>query len=240
MWPRLSIARRPCSRSSSADDRGLDLAAAADRVGERGGVERAELAYGALEPREELRVDDHAVLDHLREAGRELARRQRRERVRVGEHRDGLVERADHVLRARVVDGGLAADRRVDLREQRRRHLHEIDAALEARGRVARDVADHAAAERDEAAVAVEPRVDEPVDDRSERRERLVPLAIGQHDGLHVAVPERRTHGVQVERRDDLVADDQDLLRGGRCRAPSRRSSRARCESDSCALRARR
>jgi hypothetical protein len=102
------------------------------------------------------------------------------------------------------------------LREQRRRNLDEIDAALEARRRVTRHVADHAAAERDEAAVAVKARVDEPVDDRRERRKRLLALAVRQHDGLHVSIPKRRAHGVQVERRDDLVADDQDLFRGRR------------------------
>ena len=73
----------------------------------------------------------------------------------VGEHATRLVERADHVLAARVVDAGLAADRGVDLREQRGRHLHEVDAALVAGGGEAGHVADHAAAERDDAGVAV-------------------------------------------------------------------------------------
>ena len=71
--------------------------------------------------------------------------------VGVGEHGDRLVKRADHVLRARVVHGGLAADGGVDLCEQRRRNLHEVDAALEASRGITRHVADHAAAERDEA-----------------------------------------------------------------------------------------
>ena len=68
-----------------------------------------------------------------------------------------LVERADQVLAARVIDAGLAADRGIDLREQRRRHLHEVDAALVAGGREPGHVADHAAAERDHAGVAVQP-----------------------------------------------------------------------------------
>ena len=140
------------------DDRGLDLAAAANRMRQRCRVEAPQVVDVLLEPGEERRVDDDAVLDDLGEAGGELARRQRCERAGIREHRDRLMERADHVLAARMVDGRLAADRGVDLREQRRRHLHEIDAALVARGDVARQVADDAAAERDEAAVAVETR----------------------------------------------------------------------------------
>ena len=43
----------------------------------------------------------------------------------VDHHAARLPERADHVLRARQIDADLAADRAIDLREQRRRHLHE-------------------------------------------------------------------------------------------------------------------
>jgi hypothetical protein len=95
------------------------------------------------------------VLDHLGETGAQLPLRQRRERVRVGEHELRLVERADHVLAARMVDRGLAAHRRVDLREQRRRHLDERHAALVGRGGEAGEVADHAAAERHDRGVPV-------------------------------------------------------------------------------------
>ena len=75
--------------------------------------------------------------------------------VDVGEHRERLVERADHVLAARVVDRGLAADRGVDLGEQRGRHLDERDAALIGRRGETGEIADHAAAERDDQRVAV-------------------------------------------------------------------------------------
>ena len=131
------------------------------------GSSRLQVVDVRLEPGEESRVDDDAVLDDLGEPGAELARRKRAQRARVGQHGDRLMEGADHVLRARVVDGGLAADRGIDLRKQRRRHLHEIDAALVACRRVAREIADDAAAERDEATVTVEAGVDEAIDDGS-------------------------------------------------------------------------
>ena len=93
-----------------------------------------------------------AVLDDLGEPGGELALGQRRERVGVREHHARLVEGADHVLAERMVDRGLAADRGVDLREQRRRDLDERHAALiDGRGE-AGEVADDAAAQRDDRA----------------------------------------------------------------------------------------
>ena len=62
------------------------------------------------------------------------------------------MERADQVLAQRVVDADLAADRAVDLRQQRRRHLDDRDAAQIGRRREAGDVADDAAADGDERA----------------------------------------------------------------------------------------
>ncbi len=63
---------------------------------------------------------------------------------------------AEQILALRRIDPGLAADRRIDLRQQRGRHLHEIDAAAQDRGRKACEIADHAAAERDHQIVALD------------------------------------------------------------------------------------
>ena len=67
------------------------------------------------------------------------------------------MERADQVLSLRDVDRGLAADRGVDHTEQRRRDLRDADATEIRRCREARRVADRAAAERDDPAVAPDP-----------------------------------------------------------------------------------
>jgi hypothetical protein len=66
------------------------------------------------------------------------------------------MKRAEKIFSARRIDPGLAADRRVDLRQQRGRHLHEIDAAAQDRRRKAGEIADHAAAERDHQIVALD------------------------------------------------------------------------------------
>ena len=81
----------------------------------------------------------------LVQAGAVLAPRQRSQEQGIGDDEARRVEGADEVLAGREVHADLAADRRVDLRQQRRRHLDERDAAQEGRGREARHVADDAA-----------------------------------------------------------------------------------------------
>ena len=128
----------------------LDRATAQHRAIERGRVASQQRVHVIFEPREEFRIANDAVLDDFGEAGEVFARRKRAQRIHVGEHQPRLVKRADHVFPLWMVDRGLAAHRRVDLREQRRRHLNQRDAALISRRDEARDVADHAAPERDE------------------------------------------------------------------------------------------
>ena len=72
------------------------------------------------------------------------------------------MERADEILAVARIDRGLAADRGIDLRQQRRRHLHDVEAAPQDRGREARKIADHAAAERDDEVVALDARIEQP------------------------------------------------------------------------------
>ena len=60
------------------------------------------------------------------------------------------MEGADQILAERRVDRGLAADAGIDLREQRRRDLHQPYAAPQRGGAEAGEIADHAAAERDD------------------------------------------------------------------------------------------
>ncbi len=103
-------------------------------------------------------VAEQAVFGDLGIAGAEFARRQRVEQRRVGDHQDRLMKGADQVLAVPRIDAGLAADRGVDLRQQRRRHLHEIDAAAHARRGEAGEIADDAAAERNREIAALDAR----------------------------------------------------------------------------------
>ena len=108
---------------------------------------RDDVSVVGLQPGEEAGVAEQAVFGHLGIAGAELARRQRVEHGGVGDHQHRLVEGAEQVLALRRVDAGLAADRGIDLRQQRGRHLYEVDAAAQDGCREAGEIADHAAAE---------------------------------------------------------------------------------------------
>ncbi len=160
-------------------------------------IDRVDVPF---EVGEELGVLDDAVLDDLGHAGVELALRQRLQHAHVDQDAARLPERADHVLGARQVDADLAADRAVDLREERGGHLHEGQAAGERRGDEPGQIADHAAAYRDDRRLAVGPFLEHPLPQLDRHVDRLALLArvddqqidlaalIGQRDGDRLGV----------------------------------------------------
>ena len=142
---------------------------------------RVDVAPDAIE---QIAARGHAVLDDFVQAGAELAARQRFEQRRIDGDERRMVEGADQVLAERVIDAHLAADRAVDLREQRGRDLDQPDAA-QVRGRdEPRHVADDAAADRDDAGAAIGLQLDQRFVRARDRRELLVALAVGQQDRL--------------------------------------------------------
>ncbi len=151
---------------------------------------------------------EQAGLHDLRETFTSLRLGQRLEQRRIdhGAHRP--VERADEVLALRDVDRRLAADRRVDLGDEARRHRHPDDAAEVRRGGEACGVRRAAAAERDDRAAPVEAQVlPEPV----ERAERLRLFAV--RELVHLCEPraERELRVHAVDAGDVRVGDERDL-----------------------------
>ncbi len=148
VWPKLSSARSPCSRSSAATIpaliRQLSWIACAGRP-----ARATSAVHARLEPRRN-RASRRARRSPPPGRPAKLARGQRAQAVGVDQDSTRLVEAPIMFLPRRVVDAGLAAHRRVDLREQRRGHLHERHAALVDRGRESRHVADDASAQRDQ------------------------------------------------------------------------------------------
>src|SRR5919106_1648440 len=138
-----------------ADDGGLGPDAPRDQRFEHRRPAFQHCCGIALKHLQQLDVERQRVLGHLGEAGAVLAIPEGRERGDVGEHGDGLVERADEVLPLRQIDRGFAPHRRVDLRRERRRHLEEGNPPHVGRRDEARKVADGTAAERDDEVVAV-------------------------------------------------------------------------------------
>ncbi len=107
------------------DDRGLDLAGAPDRVSERFRLAREQRFDPLSSQAKNAPSAINAALTISASPARSSRSGSVRERIGVGDDRRGLVECADQVLAARVIDAGLAADRRIDLREQRGRQLHD-------------------------------------------------------------------------------------------------------------------
>ena len=113
-----------------------------------------------LKPGEEGLIAKEPVFGDFRVAGAKFARRQRIQQRRIGHHQNRLVECADQVLAVAGIDRGLAADGGIDLRQQRGRHLHVIEAAARDGGRKAGQIADHATAERHHQVATLDPRGD--------------------------------------------------------------------------------
>ena len=222
--PLLALVRR--------DDRGLDLAGAPDRLGQRRGLAREHARAVRLQPAEEGGVRDERRLHDLREPGAQLPFRQRRQRIDVADDRGRLVEGADQVLAAGMIDAGLAADGGIHLGEQRGRQLHDRDAALVGRGREARDVADHAAAEREHRPVAVDAGPDQRVDDGGDVAERLLLLAARQDADRVVAACQAFLEPRQPQRAHRVVGHDQELRRDRVAREQLARAEEPRPDQD--------
>ena len=189
------------------DEARLGLAAGgdgADALGPRA-VQRG--AGVRLEPVEEGGVVDQRVFHAFGVSGGQFARREGVQRIDVGQHAARLQERADEVLAQARVDAGLAAHRTVDLREQRGGYLRELDAAQNQRGRDSREIADNAAAERDDGGRALHARGEQRLDQAAERLPRLACLA-RRNDAFKDREPRRlqaRAQRRQIERRDVVV-----------------------------------
>jgi hypothetical protein len=123
------------------------------------------------------------------------------------------MEGADQVLALRDVHRGLAADRGIHHRQQRRGDLHAVDAAHPAGGGEAGHVADHAAAQRDHGRVAGGPQRREGLDHRGEIGQGLFGLAGGDHVAgdleARLGPAQGGFEAVGVQRRHVRIADDQ-------------------------------
>src|SRR5712692_9751210 len=197
-----------------ADDFGLDRNRAHHRVAECIGIAREQAIEIGFEPAEERRVADQAILDHLGDSGAQLALGQGLQGIEVGEHQLGLMKSADHVFPERMVDRGLAADRRIHLREERRGNLDVLHAALIGGGGKAGQVPDHSAPESDESTVAPAALLEQRIEDRVERAPVLVFLPIGDHDADHLDPPagEGAGEALHEKRRNRRIGHDGHFL----------------------------
>ena len=192
------------------DDVCLDFAGTRDHVRCRCGSEGEHIVTMLLQPCEELRIRNDAVLDDLPEPRRDLARRQCPQAVEIHDDGVGLVECADEVLAERMVDGDLAADARVHLCEEARRQLYERHAAHVGRGDKARKIADDATAECKDRRFTVKPQLNctriEIV--RYGKALRGLPGGDGDDRSIHAAARDLLCRMGGIARADVRIRDD--------------------------------
>src|SRR6185369_1358759 len=90
---------------------------------------------------EKFATAGRALLYRFAPTGSKFSRRQRAQRVGVNQDQPRLMKSADKILPLGQVDGGLSADGGIDLCEQSRGRLNELDAAQINRGRKAGQIA---------------------------------------------------------------------------------------------------
>ena len=152
-------------------------ARARNRIAGRFGFQRQNLLAMLCQPVEERRVIDEAVFHDLGIACLQLPFRQGSQQRGIRNHETRLIESADQVLAARGIHRRLSAHRRIHLRQQCGRHLHETHAALHQAGRQPAHVSDHAAAECNQRIAPVRSARQQPVQHTFEVGEALGLLA---------------------------------------------------------------
>lgn len=165
---------------------------------------------------EEFGIGDDAVFDDFGESGAQFAVGQAFEEGEIDEHGAGLMERADDVLPERMIHTGLTADAGVDLGDDSRWDLNVADAAHEGCRGESGDIADDAAAERDNDARAVESSFEKGFGEFLDAREAFVGFAgaHGAYDRLELCGAHEFRDAIRVDRRDVGIGDDGDRTRG--------------------------
>ena len=146
-------------------DAGLDGTATFDGFGNELRLQRKNSIEVLLKPAKQDGVGDQAVLDDFCKTGADFPVRQGSERIGICDNGNRLMEGAQQVLAAGMVDRGLAANGGIDLCQQCCRQLHEIDAALINRGTESGEISDDAAAQSDQHAVTPQTCSQHPVQD---------------------------------------------------------------------------
>src|SRR5215472_7197792 len=95
------------------------------------------------------------------------------------------MERAHQVFARCEIDSGLAAYRRVDLRQQSGGHLNPVDATQINRGGKTGEITDDTAAERDDRIAALEAMLTEKQEQPFQRAQRFEALAVSHQQPGH-------------------------------------------------------
>ena len=94
------------------------------------------------------------------------------------------MKRANEVLAEAGIDGGLTTDRAVDLSEQSRWRLDDVDAAPQNTGGKSRQITDNAAAESDDCVAPLNAHLEKAVEQHFEVLEALGVFSGGERDRI--------------------------------------------------------
>ena len=100
----------------------------------------------------------------------------------VRQYHPGLIKSADHILAKRMVDTRLAANRRVNLRQQRGRNLNKWHATQICGGGEPRQITDNSTTKRDNGGAAFTAGCQQCIENEVQRLPVLVLLAIRKND----------------------------------------------------------
>ena len=158
---------------------------------------RREVRPALLAELQDDRIGDEPALDHLRQTGGPLARRQRPQEPQIGDHHLRLVKGPDEVLARHQIDARLAAHRGVDHRQQRGRDGGELDSAQIDRGGEPGVIGRRAAADADDGAPAIVAAADQPFGRLFDLPQALASLPLVEIEAGHARQPgvERRDQG---------------------------------------------
>ena len=163
---------------------------------------------------EKWSIVQQTVFDDLRAAAAVFPLRQRVQYVAVADHERRLPEGPGLIFAAVEVDGGLAADGRIDHGQQRRWQLDEADATQIRCGGEARQIPHHATAERDDNVRPRDAVFTQKVQDLSVDRQIFRAFAVRKYEGDDAeACPLQRGGGsLAIEGEDTVVRDDRRRL----------------------------
>ncbi len=115
----------------AADDLSLHADAVSDELLKQIAIPGKQRIAVILHQFENIWLTNHTVLHGFEQAGPVLAFGKRGQHIRIDQHTCRLMKRAQKILAIGEIDSGLATDRGIDLRHQRRRDLYHRNSAHE-------------------------------------------------------------------------------------------------------------
>ena len=206
------VEHRPDARFALVllDNPRLEAAALRDYMREYVRSQASDFRGVVLDEAKQSCIADCGGLDDLGHAVVEVARRQRSQRLRVRQDRDGLMERPEQVFPFPEVDAGLAADARIHLRDKGGWYLNVVHPSHVGGGQEAGDIADHPSAECRDDVPPLHSCTEQPPRERFNRPEGLAALTGGYCEGFHLQplARQRPADARAVKPRDVSVGDD--------------------------------